>query len=1071
MVKLIYGDTGSGKSEYILSCLEKDAREGVSAMLIVPEQQTVAAERELLERLPASAQLNIEVLNFSRLANRVFRKAGGLIYNYASAGQRSLIMWRALCQCAPMLTEYYDRASTDRSLPSTMLSITKELSASGISPEQLEQFCTALPESTLRRKLSDIATVSATYRLLLSQSHTDPASDLDRLCQLLDTTARTFFSGMHVYVDSFYSLTGQEHAVIRRIISTAASFTATVPLPYPTYRGIDTVSIRDYSDKLRADAAGFGSAVETVTLCENHRAAAPTLKLLSQKLWQMDEDISCDEDSADDGSLELWQASDIYDEAEAAAARVRALLEDGYRCKDITVIARDASKYRGILDTAFDTMGVPYYFSEKRDLSTSPLSRLILSALRIKQFGWKREDVIAHLKTGMLDISAKDADLFEEYTAKWSISGKKLSAETDWTMNPDGYNASLSPRGEEKLSAANRVHSFLLEKLKKYFAELSAASSCAELCRATLAYIEDAGAPNRLKELAMRELAADKSRDAAETARTYDAFLTVLDELCECFGDGKKPEISEFAFALNTLLEETQMGSIPTSSDEVSVGSANMIRASGAKAVIILGACDGEFPAAAMGGGLLSAAEREELIARSLPISGSREMDSADELFFFRRAIGSAIDKVIVYTRTSAAPSVAFVRLGQIYPNVKVKSTAEHLFARIRTTASASEYAPLLDGTAAGEAIRRALGAGAINNVPVSAENDELSAEAAGLVYGNHLALSQTKLESFTKCRFAYCCNYLLSLDDGKKAEFSADSIGTFVHFILEKYFIEVFIHRGGEFPSPKEKASIIEKYTSQYVAEHLPADAGRRVEYMTQRLRRLATLIIEDIENELADTDFKPEAFELSIGRDIPSPQILLDDNSRVTLGGKIDRVDVFRRGGKAYLRAVDYKTGKKLFSIGDIDKKKNLQLLLYLYALTDASYGGESVPAAISYLSASSERVAVKGGADELFVKKSVIGEFKRSGLILDNDDVISAVSHNADPRYLMVTGRKKTPPTVTAEAFDYLNDKIKTILKEVAADMRRGSAQARPSEDEDCKYCAYNMICRAAKKSKNY
>ena len=484
MVKLIYGDTGSGKSEYILSCLEKDAREGVEAMLIVPEQQTVAAERELLERLPASAQLNIEVLNFSRLANRVFRKAGGLIYNYASAGQRNLIMWRALCQCAPLLTEYYDRASTDRSLPSTMLSITKELSASGISPEQLEQFCAELPESTLRRKLSDISTVSAAYRLLLSQSHTDPASDLDRLCQLLDTTARSFFSGMHVYMDSFYSLTGQEHAVVRRIISTAQSFTATVPLPSPTYRGIDTASIRDYSDKLRADAAGFGGDVETVTLCENHRSATPTLKLLAQKLWQMDEDITHDKNSEDDGSLELWQASDVYDEAEAAAARVKALLEDGYRCKDITVIARDASKYRGILDTAFDTMGVPYYFSEKRDLSTSPLSRLILSALRIKQFGWKREDVIAHLKTGMLDISPKDADLFEEYTAKWSISGKKLSAEGEWTMNPDGYNASLSPRGEEKLSAANRVHSFLLEKLKKYFAELSAAESCAELCRA-----------------------------------------------------------------------------------------------------------------------------------------------------------------------------------------------------------------------------------------------------------------------------------------------------------------------------------------------------------------------------------------------------------------------------------------------------------------------------------------------------------------------------------------------------------------------------------------------------------
>ena len=514
MVKLIYGDAGSGKSEYILSCLKKDAADGVRAILIVPEQQTVATEREILMRLPSSAQLNVEVLNFSRLANRVFRTCGGLVYNYASAGQRRLIMWRALCKCAPMLSEYGARADSDHSLPSTMLAITKEFGTCGISPADLEAFCASMPDSTLRRKLSDIATVSAAYELLLSESHTDPASDLDRLIAMLDSSARGYFSGMHVYIDSFYSLTGKEHAVVRRIMSEAESFCATIALPSPTYRGIDTISVREYSDKLRADAAGFGGGAQTVILKGNHRAASRVLSHLSEKLWRMDEEFSFAEDEKDDGSIELWQASDIYDEAEAAAAKVRELIESGYRCRDIAIIARDASKYQGILENAFDTMGVPYYFSEKRDLSTSPLARLILSALRIKQFGWKREDVIAHLKTGMLDISAKDADLFEEYTAKWSISGKKLAAEGEWTMNPDGYNASLSPRGEEKLSAANRVHSFLLEKLKKYFAELSAASSCAELCRATLAYIEDSGAPNRLKELAMRELAAAKKKSA-----------------------------------------------------------------------------------------------------------------------------------------------------------------------------------------------------------------------------------------------------------------------------------------------------------------------------------------------------------------------------------------------------------------------------------------------------------------------------------------------------------------------------------------------------------------------------
>jgi CRISPR/Cas system-associated exonuclease Cas4 (RecB family) len=33
-----------------------------------------------------------------------------------------------------------------------------------------------------------------------------------------------------------------------------------------------------------------------------------------------------------------------------------------------------------------------------------------------------------------------------------------------------------------------------------------------------------------------------------------------------------------------------------------------------------------------------------------------------------------------------------------------------------------------------------------------------------------------------------------------------------------------------------------------------------------------------------------------------------------------------------------------------------------------------------------------------------------------------------------------------------------------------MRGGGAQARPAEKDDCQYCEYNAICRAAKKSKN-
>ena len=68
MVRFIYGNPGTGKTQLVYSYLEKDAAEGNNALLIVPEQMTVAAERDVVKLLPPSSQLNIEVLNFSRLA-------------------------------------------------------------------------------------------------------------------------------------------------------------------------------------------------------------------------------------------------------------------------------------------------------------------------------------------------------------------------------------------------------------------------------------------------------------------------------------------------------------------------------------------------------------------------------------------------------------------------------------------------------------------------------------------------------------------------------------------------------------------------------------------------------------------------------------------------------------------------------------------------------------------------------------------------------------------------------------------------------------------------------------------
>ncbi|MBP3394906.1 MAG: hypothetical protein J6M38_10335, partial [Lentisphaeria bacterium] len=74
MINFITGRCGTGKSTEVLRRMERILKEtDYDAVLIVPEQQTVVWETKIAELLPETQALRVEVTNFTRLANSVFR--------------------------------------------------------------------------------------------------------------------------------------------------------------------------------------------------------------------------------------------------------------------------------------------------------------------------------------------------------------------------------------------------------------------------------------------------------------------------------------------------------------------------------------------------------------------------------------------------------------------------------------------------------------------------------------------------------------------------------------------------------------------------------------------------------------------------------------------------------------------------------------------------------------------------------------------------------------------------------------------------------------------------------------
>ena len=105
MIRFIFGANGTGKTTEIINMIREDSEKCVPSFLIVPEQEALQAERLTLSLLPPAAQLSLEVLNFSRLYNRVCREYGGLSYKYASEPIRHLLMWQNLKKLSPSLKE------------------------------------------------------------------------------------------------------------------------------------------------------------------------------------------------------------------------------------------------------------------------------------------------------------------------------------------------------------------------------------------------------------------------------------------------------------------------------------------------------------------------------------------------------------------------------------------------------------------------------------------------------------------------------------------------------------------------------------------------------------------------------------------------------------------------------------------------------------------------------------------------------------------------------------------------------------------------------------------------------
>ncbi len=1082
MLRLVLGRAKTGKTAAVMEEIRARCAHGMrGAVLLVPEQYSHEAERELLRVCGDSLSLYAEVLSFTRLASRVESELGYGSHRTLDKGGRALCLARALDATGARLRTF-GAARRQTALQQALLRAIDECKTGCIPPEALrktaESGLGAERTDSLREKLTDLALVYEAYEAIAAQSGLDPMDDLTRLAGRIGESRLT---GGHFYIDGFTDFTAQERNVIAALLRRGTDVTVCLTCADLTERSGAFEPSRRAAALLRRAAADAGVPCEIVQRTED--ADGGPMRTLERELFSF-RDARFDAQDR----ICLRRAGNVLEECAAAAARCIALVrETGCRWRDIAVAARDYTVYRATLENVFAQYAVPLYSAAKSDVLSKPLPSLISGAYAVVTRGWDYDDMMDYLKTGLAGLSRAECDTLEDYAFLWSLHGSAWSSDEDWSLHPDGFAKEFTDESRARLAQINDLRRRAVAPLHVLSAAGGAAKTAAGQAQALADFFDALTLPELLTARAQELKALGLAQEAAEYAQLWEITAGALEQSAAVLGAAEM-DLETFGALFSLVLSAYDVGSIPLSLDRVSAGDMDRMRRRHIRHLIVLGCDSGALPRVESAAGVFTDEERETLNAAGLPLADTADTRLDHEFALLYNCLTLPSETLALSWCAAGAdgavalPAFVITRLSELFslPLEQVDLTRCRMAASapaFELAAGALQMRPTAESGAARRYFLETGGAPALEKLERAAHltRGRLSRGAVRALYGEQLRLSASRIDLFSGCAFAYFLQFGLRARPRQTASFAPPEMGTFMHYVLEGVAREVCENGGFSAVDADAVETLCDKYVAQYVHEKLWDFRQKtpRFVYLFRRLIQNVRAVVADMADELRRGDFQPLDFELDFGDRAAFPPIRLGEGeAALTLTGVADRVDGWLHDGKLYLRVVDYKTGKKAFSLSDVWYGMGLQMLLYLFALQQsgaARYGHEIVPAGVLYVPARDVLLSAKGELDPAEIVAEKARQSRRSGLLLDDPAVIGAMEHGDAPRYLPVTFKNGAPCSdslASAEKLGALSRHIYTQLGALARELRGGSIAADPwfrSQTENaCRFCDYAAAC---------
>lgn len=1056
----------------LLQEIAQARREGLRALVLVPEQFTLLAEREIMDGLELPGLMDIEVLSPSRLRRDVFERGGRPRQSLLDDRGRRMALSQALLSLREEL-QYYQGAADTPGLPEKLAALLGDMKKAGLTAQRLEEHAQALPPGAAQAKEMDVSRLWAAYDRLLAGRFVDGESAQEELIRRLPDSG--VVSGAAVWVYGFDVLTRPMCALLAVVGAEADRLTVTLAMDAREAEDGRIFRAQQCSAVLlRKTLDMAGIAVQEVRAPRPPLPAAPALQWLESRLFAPRREPYAEETDA----LEIRAAANPFAEALAVCAWLWLERDRGVPWTEMAVALADPAAYGPVLSMALRASGVPFYMGEKLPAQQHGLVRMLLAALRCCAGGWAQEDVLAVMKSGFSPLTEEEAFALENYALENGIRGAKW--DRPFTRGQDA--AAMEP-----------LRLRLMEPLRRLRLGLRQARDAQSSMTAVFTLLQDVDAYERLKAREARLLAEGMQAEAAQNRQVWRMILETLEQQRELL-DGSRAPMQQVAAWLAAGFTSAEIHSLPPTPDTVTVGEVGHMALESARSLAVMGMQD---TGAAAQRSLLTEGEREQLSAwHGYDVGLSAGVQQSLRQSDFYRTFALARERLLLTHAQSTQdgdalrPGNVLLDVKELFPLVREQGGVQEQEEPVAPRTALNGLAPRLRAAAEGTPLEEALPLAwrqafawlwnrqpyaealslALAHLDARTPAPPLEPKKAWRLFGRD-AVSISRLEEFAACPYRHFVHYGLSPVERRNFTFQADDRGDFFHAALSA-FVTVAAQTGA-WPERMEEAGVnavmdevVAPLMAQWTDGPLGEDArsralGRRY---VETVKRAAWLFTRHMRN----SRFTTQGTEVAFGEPGGLPPVVLElaDGSQVALRGKIDRIDRYEGDQGVYLRVVDYKSSPHRLEPSRMWYGLQLQLLLYLKA---ATAGGAGEPAGAFYFTVSDPMCDaaqdLKAAAEAAIAK-----ELRLKGVVLADAEVIAAMDAEEPGFSLEKVFNADGAVSRNASAVDRqemaaLLNRAQKLAAQLAGEIRGGKIAAQPAALGDwsaCAYCEYRSIC---------